>query len=140
MTPVGNVAAVQSIASSYLEGTRLYYQQNNGAIVQTAVTGPFTNGTSTSIDVGLQIVPPGQAMLGTPIAACSIDSGSTAYTEVCVYMIQSKETLIQLYTLKLMSSFSLLPINCLNTSMHPQLVSKVVQNALPVSPSPDSSV
>ena len=86
MTPVGNVAAVQSIASSYLEGTRLYYQQNNGAIiVQTAVTGPFTNGTSTSIDVGLQIVPLGQAMLGTPIAACSIDSGSTAYTEVCVY-------------------------------------------------------
>ena len=80
VAPVGNVAAVQSIVQN--EDTRLYYQQSNGAIVQTVVTGPFTSGTSTSPSLGAQIVPPGEAMFGTPIAACSIDSGSIEFNEV----------------------------------------------------------
>ena len=138
LTPVGNVAAVQSIVQD--GDARLYYQQSNGAILQIAVTGPFTSGTSISEDIGYQIVPPGQAMLGTPIAACSIDGASTEYSEVCVHTLQSIETLIQIYTFSFISSSSLLPTSCPSMFIQPESVSKVVQAALSVLPSPDFSV
>ena len=99
LAPVGNVAAVQSTTQSDLGDTRLYYQGDNGAILQADVSGPFTSGTSTTPSVGIQIAPADEAMFGTPIAACEIDSGDTAYSEVCVHTIQSVEILIQLYTL-----------------------------------------
>ena len=89
--------AVQSIVQD--GDTRLYYQQGNGAIIEVGVTGPFTSGTSVSGEQAPVIVPPGQAKLGTPIAACSIDAASYEYSEVCVHTIQSIETLIQLCTL-----------------------------------------
>ena len=84
LTAVGNVAAVQSIVSN--SDTRLYYQQANGAIMIVGVTGPFTSNNSSSGSPS-QLVPPGQAMLGTPIAACSIDSGSIEFNEVRAYML-----------------------------------------------------
>ena len=79
LTPVGDIAAVQSVVQN--EDTCLFYQQSDGAIYQRVVTGPFTDSTSTSPSVG-PLVPADEAMFGTPIAACEIDSGSIEFEQV----------------------------------------------------------
>ncbi|KAF8896007.1 hypothetical protein BD779DRAFT_1782262 [Infundibulicybe gibba] len=66
LSPLGGVGAVQGDNSD----TRLYYQKSDGSINEYSVSNAFNAGNSTA-NIGL--VPAGQAQLGTPIVATTIN-------------------------------------------------------------------
>ncbi|KAF7342400.1 hypothetical protein MVEN_01829000 [Mycena venus] len=82
VTFVGNVAAVQATA---LGGdTRLYYQNPDNSIQETAISGPFAVGTSVFQASGLRI-PANETLPGTPIAAVTFNGNS--FQQIHVYFV-----------------------------------------------------
>ncbi|KAJ7101948.1 hypothetical protein C8R44DRAFT_641048, partial [Mycena epipterygia] len=67
LSAIGNVAAVQGTDGD----TRLYFQESDNSIQETAVSSPFNGGGHFSATIGL--VPGNEALGGTPIAAVHLN-------------------------------------------------------------------
>ncbi|KAJ7711097.1 hypothetical protein B0H14DRAFT_700280 [Mycena olivaceomarginata] len=82
VTFVGNVAAIQATA---LGGdTRLYYQNPDNSIQETAISGPFAVGTSVFEGSNL-LIPANEILPGTPIAAVTFNGN--AFQQIHVFFV-----------------------------------------------------
>ncbi|KAF7352254.1 hypothetical protein MVEN_01189100 [Mycena venus] len=81
----GAIAAVQVVPSN--GQTRLYFQNSDNSIQETAVTAPFVVGNNGGSDL---LVPAQQVLQGTPIAATLVDA---SFSEIHVYFFSPSNIL-----------------------------------------------